>query len=96
MIKILQTEEFSKWLKKLKDNLAKVAILRRIERLKQGNFGNSKSLGDYVFELRIDIGPGYRVYFKNKDSEIIILLLGGNKSTQEKDIATAKEIAKEV
>lgn len=96
MYKVLQTKKFVKWMSKLKDMIAKVSIVRRIEQIKLGNFGNSKFIGDSVFELRIDVGQGYRVYFKNKENEIIVLLVGGDKSTQEKDIETAKKLAKEV
>lgn len=96
MYQIFKMENYLKWFKKLRDNTAKYAIILRIERLKNGNFGDSKSVGEKVFELRIDTGKGYRVYFTNKDKEIIILLVGGNKSTQETDIQKAKELAKEV
>lgn len=96
MYQIFKTENYLKWFKKLRDNTAKYAIILRIERLKNGNLGDSKSVGEKVFELRIDTGKGYRVYFTNKDKEIIILLVGGNKSTQETDIQKAKELAKEV
>lgn len=92
-LEVLETERFSKWFSKLKDNIAKLSIGRRIERLKNGNFGDSKSVGDNVFELRIDVSKGYRVYFMNKDGKIIILLVGGDKSSQEKDIKLAKEMA---
>lgn len=92
---VRQTAVFSKWLKRLKDAVAKLAITRRIARLESGNFGDSKSVGGGVFELRIDVGKGYRVYFTNKGGKIVILLVGGDKSTQEKDIGTAKEMAKE-
>lgn len=95
MKEVLQTERFAKWFRKLKDNSAKVAIARRIERLEQGNFGDSKFVGDKVFELRIDVGKGYRVYFMDRSSEIIILLVGGDKKTQSDDIKTAKKLAKE-
>lgn len=95
MKEVLQTERFAKWFRKLKDNSAKVAIARRIERLEQGNFGDSKFVGDKVFELRIDVGKGYRVYFMGRSSEIIILLVGGDKKTQSDDIKTAKKLAKE-
>ena len=95
MKEVLQTERFAKWLKKLKDNIAKVAIARRIERLEKGNFGDSKSVGNKVFELRIDVGKGYRVYFMDRSSEIIILLVGGDKNTQSDDIKAAKRLAKE-
>ena len=96
MYQIFKTENYLKWFKKLRDSTAKYAIILRIERLKNGNFGDSKNVGEKVFELRIDTGKGYRVYFTNKDKEIIILLAGGNKSTQETDIQKAKELAKEV
>ena len=93
---VRQTKEFSKWLKKLKDALAKVAIVRRLDRMKEGNFGDSKSVGRGVFELRVDVGKGYRVYFTNKNNRVVILLVGGDKSTQEEDIKTAKKMAEEV
>lgn len=90
---VRQTKEFSKWLKKLKDVLAKVAIVRRLDRMKEGNFGDSKSVGSGVFELRVDVGKGYRVYFTNKNNWVVILLVGGDKFTQEEDIKTAKKMA---
>ena len=93
---VRQTEEFSKWLKKLKDAVAKVSIARRIVRMEDGNFGDSKSVGGGVFELRVDVGKGYRVYFTNKDNRIVFLLVGGDKSTQDEDIKTAKKMAAEV
>ena len=76
--------------------MAKFAIGQRIERMKNGNFGDSKSVGDGVFELRVDVGKGYRVYFKNDGKEVVILLVGGDKSTQDSDIKLAKKIAKEL
>ena len=96
MYKINQTKTFSSWLLKLKDIKGKVSILRRIDRLKNGNFGNFKSLGDKVYELKISLGPGYRVYYTKKDEEIIILLVGGDKSSQSEDIKKAKKMAKEI
>lgn len=93
---VRQTKEFSKWLKNLKDSIAKIAIARRIVRMEDGNFGDSKSVGNKVFELRIDVGKGYRIYFTNKDSKIVFLLVGGDKSSQNKDIETAKKMAEEV
>jgi len=95
MYEIKETNHFSKWLLKLKDVRGKVSIIRRIKRAKQGNFGDHKSVGDLVSELRITTGPGYRVYYTEKGGEIIILLVGGDKSTQSKDIEKAKELAKE-
>jgi len=73
MYLVKQTDIFLKWLKKLKDIKGKVTILRRIDRAKYGNFGDYKYLGDGVNELRVNFGPGYRVYFSVKNSEIIIL-----------------------
>jgi len=96
MYLIKQTEIFSKWLTKLKDIQGKVAILRRIERIKMGNFGDSKSLGDETSELRIPTGPGYRVYYTKKADAIIILLVGGDKASQSDDIQRAKQLAKEL
>lgn len=93
---IRQTKKFSKWLKNLKDSIAKIAIARRIVRMEEGNFGDSKSIGDKVFELRIDVGKGYRIYFTNKNCKIVFLLVGGDKSTQDKDIDAAKKMAEEV
>ena len=95
MYLIKQTELFSKWLYKLKDIQGKVSILRRVDRMKKGNFGDFKSIGDGIYELRFTIGPGYRVYYTQKGDEIIILLVGGDKSTQSKDIEKAKELLKE-
>jgi putative addiction module killer protein len=96
MYLIQQTEVFSKWLHKLKDIKGKVSILRRIERARLGNFGDYKSLGADVSELRVTTGPGYRVYYTLRGDEIIILLVGGDKSTQTKDIEKAKKIKEEL
>jgi putative addiction module killer protein len=83
---------FDKWLKKLRDIEAKYRILARVDRLAEGNPGDSRFLGN-ISELRIDYGPGYRVYYKDTGKEIITLLCGGNKSTQQADIAKARKIA---
>ena len=96
MYMIKQTDTFSRWLTKLKDIQAKVSILRRIERVKEGNFGDYKSIGADVSELRITTGPGYRIYYTKKDDEIVILLVGGDKTTQSKDIQKAKQLAEEL
>ena len=95
MYKILETENFSNWLTKLKDIQGKVSILRRIKRLNVGNFGDFKYLESNIYELRITTGPGYRVYYTRKEEKIILLLIGGDKSTQQKDIKKAKTILKE-
>lgn len=96
MYLIKQTDIFLKWLKKLKDVKGKVSILRRVERMKSGNFGDYKSLGDEISEIRIPTGPGYRVYYTKRGDEIIVLLVGGDKSTQSDDIAKAKHLVKEL
>lgn len=96
MIEIRQTEHYAKWFKALKDHMARARIDVRIRRLSLGNPGDVKPVGEGVYEMRIDYGPGYRVYFLTKGSELILLLIGGDKSTQEKDIAKAKQIAKDV
>ena len=96
MYLIKQTNYFSKWMTKLKDIKGKVSILRRVERMKLGNFGDYKSVSDNVSELRIVSGPGYRVYYSIKESEVIILLIAGDKSSQKDDIKKAKKIYKEL
>jgi len=95
MYKAYKTEIFSKWHNSLKDLKGKIAIARRIDRAEKGNFGDSEHVGESVFEMRVDFGPGYRVYYILKGSEIIVLLCGGNKSSQKIDIDKAKEIARE-
>jgi putative addiction module killer protein len=95
MREIYQTEFFKKWLKKLKDLTGKALIYKRLARLAEGNPGDSASVGGGLSEMRIHYGPGYRVYYKDTGTELIVLLCGGNKSTQETDIAKAKELAKE-
>ncbi|HDU8496901.1 TPA: type II toxin-antitoxin system RelE/ParE family toxin [Morganella morganii] len=95
MIEIRQTEEVKRWLKGLKDKIAKAKILTRMERMKDGNFGDAEPIGDGFSELRVHQGKGYRVYFANRNNEIILLLCGGDKTTQQADIKKAKQIAKE-
>lgn len=95
MYLVKETALFSKWLSKLKDIQGKVSIIRRVDRMRLGNFGDYKSLGENVSELRITVGAGYRVYFTKQNEEIIILLVGGDKSTQVNDIKKAKSMAKE-
>ena len=91
---IRRSTVFDKWFKKLMDSRAKFRIARRIDRLAEGNPGDVKPVGEGVSEMRIDYGPGYRVYFKDTGKEIIILLYGGDKSTQQGDIDEAKKIAR--
>lgn len=93
MFFIEKTTEFDKWLRKLNDLKAKAKILFRIQKLEYDeHFGDCKPVGDGIQEMRVDFAKGYRVYFKEKDGHIIILLIGGDKSTQQKDIRKAKEI----
>lgn len=96
MYRILETEIFLEWIAKLRDRTAQTIISRRIRRMTGGNFGDAKSVGQGVSELRIDYGPGYRVYFIQDGDALIVLLCGGDKSSQKRDIASAKEIAKVV
>jgi putative addiction module killer protein len=94
VIEIVQSEEFERWIAKLRDLRAQLRIRARIEHLSSGNSGDSKSVGEGIGELRIDYGPGYRVYFLQRGEVLIVLLCGGDKSTQDKDIKQAKSIAK--
>ena len=82
---------FRSWLKKLKDRVARARIRVRLNRLRLGNFGDCKSVGEGVSELRIDYGPGYRVYYGKSELTVVILLCGGTKRNQSKDINTAQE-----
>ncbi len=94
MIEIRKTEIFAKWIDELHDIRARARILVRIERLASGNPGDVKSVGEGVSELRIGYGPGYRVYYKKQGQKVVILLAGGDKSTQAKDIKTALRLAR--
>jgi putative addiction module killer protein len=89
MIELRKTEAFAKWIDGLQDLRARARILVRIERLATGNPGDVKPVGEGVSEMRIDYGPGYRVYFKKIGQKVIILLAGGDKKTQSKDIKIA-------
>ena len=97
MYKIEKTDDFDKWLRKLKDLRAKAQILFRIQKIENDeHFGDCEPVGNGIRELKIDYSKGYRVYFKESDGKIIILLLGGDKSTQQRDIEKAKEILKRI
>ncbi|MBL8125747.1 MAG: type II toxin-antitoxin system RelE/ParE family toxin [Pyrinomonadaceae bacterium] len=96
MIEVRQTEVFSKWLTKLRDLRARARIQARIDRLELGSPGDVKSVGQGVSEMKIDYGPGYRVYFIRKGSELIVLLAGGDKGSQSSDIQKALRLAKEL
>ena len=94
MKRITKSDIYDKWLKKLGDKMGKAIIRKRIDRLANGNPGDVEPIGEGCFELKIHFGPGYRVYFKDAGNEIIILLCGGDKSTQQNDIEKAKKIAR--
>ena len=97
MFFIEKTIEFDKWLKKLKDVKAKAKILFRIQKLENDeHFGDCKPVGDGIQEIRIHFAKGYRIYFKEKNGKIIVLLIGGDKSTQQQDIKKAKAIWKKL
>ncbi len=95
MIQVLRSETFIRWLSRLKDLQAQSRIADRIDRLRQGNLGDSKAVGGGVFELRLAFGPGYRIYFMRQGVEIVILLCGGDKSTQTSDIRKAIQMAED-
>ncbi|MCI5150707.1 MAG: type II toxin-antitoxin system RelE/ParE family toxin [Candidatus Electrothrix sp. MAN1_4] len=90
------TKQFDKWFTRLKDRQAKNRIARRIDSMVIGSFGDHKTISANLFELRLFFGPGFRVYFTIRGREIIFLLTGGDKSTQKKDIAKAKELQKQL
>jgi putative addiction module killer protein len=94
-MEIRETETFSTWMAGLRDSAARARIAVRIRRLAFGNPGDVRPVGEGISELRIHCGPGYRVYYAQRGSMLLILLCGGDKSTQEKDIETAKKLAKE-
>jgi len=93
MIEVRQTDEYAKWFAGLRDMRAKARVTVRVRRLSLGNAGDVKAVGSGVSELRIDVGKGYRVYFVNRGECLVILLAGGDKSTQQRDIEKAKQLA---
>ena len=94
MITFLRTDEFDHWLAGLKDHVGKARVLQRLDAAQHGNFGDCAPVGGGVSEMRIHTGPGYRVYFTRRGEVIYLLLLGGDKSTQHRDIQRAKVLAK--
>ncbi|WP_027533911.1 type II toxin-antitoxin system RelE/ParE family toxin [Bradyrhizobium sp. WSM3983] len=96
MIEVRQTARFSAWLNRLKDANAVARIAARIRRMEMGNPGDSKSVGRNVREMRIDHGPGYRIYYVQRGAQIVILLCGGDKRTQRQDIEQAQKLAETV
>lgn len=95
MIEVIKTTEFDAWLRQLRDRRAALRVIARIDRLASGNYGDVKPIGGGLSEMRIDYGPGYRVYFMRRGLLIVILLCGGDKSTQQQDIKQAKALAAE-
>ncbi len=94
MITVRQTEAYASWFAALRDRQARARIDARIRRVSLGNFGDVKAVGEGVFELRVDYGPGYRVYFVRRGSAVVVLLGGGEKRTQGRDIKAAIEMAR--
>jgi putative addiction module killer protein len=93
MTEVHQTKEFSGWLHRLKDANAVTRIVGRIRRMETGNPGDAKSIGQGILEMRIDYGPGYRIYYVRRGAQIVILLCGGDKRTQQRDIQRAQKLA---
>ncbi len=94
MVEIRKTTTFANWLDSLRDTRARARILARVERLAAGHAGDVKPVGEGVSEMRIDYGPGYRIYFRKRGRSLVILLAGGDKSSQRRDISTALRLAR--
>jgi putative addiction module killer protein len=92
MVEIRQTEVFSEWIKNLRDSVAKARVLGRIDRLQLGLQGDTKSISHGLWEIRINFGPGYRIYYTKQGKQFVLLLAGGDKSTQNRDIKKAKSL----
>jgi putative addiction module killer protein len=96
VIEVRQTDEYARWFDQLRDPQARARILVRVRRLSLGNPGDVQPVGEGISELRIDYGPGYRIYFRSQGKTIIVLLIGGNKRTQKRDIERAKALARDL
>ena len=96
MYKLETTEVFDTWIESIRDGKTRMLIVKRIDVMASGSLGETRSLGNSLFEAKIRYGPGYRLYFVNKGKRIIVLLCGGDKSTQKQDIKNAEELAKEL
>jgi putative addiction module killer protein len=96
MVEIVLSAAFAEWLTKLRDGVGRARIAARVDRMASGNLGDVRPVGEGVSELRIKHGPGYRVYFVQRGKELVILLCGGDKSSQRRDIKTAKAMAREL
>ena len=95
MVEVLLTPGFERWLRRLRDKQATARINIRLRNALQGNFGDTQSLGDGISEMRIHYGPGYRLYFIRKGAAVIVLLCGGDKNSQQRDIRRARQLAQE-
>ena len=95
MLTVQKSSTFNKWLEALRDTVGRARILDRIDRVREGHFGETKPVGDGVSELKFKFSPGYRVYYIRQGDTVVILLCGGDKSSQDKDIKRAKRIAQE-
>jgi len=95
VIEVVETRTFQEWISRLRDHQARARIAARVLRMTFGNYGDVKPIGQGVSEMRIDYGPGYRVYFTQRGERLILLLCGGDKSSQDRDILKAKALAKE-
>lgn len=95
-MELLYTEIFERWLRRLRDQRAKASIVVRLRRIEEGNFGDHRGVGGGVGELRIDVGQGYRVYYIVRRATVIVLLCGGDKSSQQRDIRRARQMAIEL
>jgi len=93
VLRVLQSEVFTKWLDRLRDDRAKARITFRLTALRQGHFGDVHGVGGRISEMRIDVGPGYRLYFVRRQADVVVLLCGGDKSSQQRDIARARSLA---
>jgi putative addiction module killer protein len=96
MIALVRSETFAGWLHRLRDKTALVRILARLRNVGEGNFGDVKAVGVGVLEMRVHVGPGYRLYYTVRNGTIVFLLVGGSKSTQQIDIRRAKEMARDI
>ena len=94
MTEVRQTDVYARWFRRLRDRQARARINARIRRLSLGNVGDVRPVGEGVSELRIDYGPGYRVYFVQQGTSLVLLLAGGDKSTQDRDISRARDLAR--
>ena len=93
---VVKSGTFRRWLRNLRDRRARARIVVRIERVVEGNFGDHRSVGGGIGELRIDVGPGYRIYYTIRNNAVVLLLCGGDKSSQQKDIERARRMAGEL